>query len=105
MRRVLIDECLPVQLHAWLDGFDARTVTFMGWKGARNGDLLALAQGRFDVLLTADGFIDRQHSLAAYGIGLVVLPFNRREPVRRILPAIRAALTTVKPGETVRLGP
>lgn len=40
MRRVLVDECLPVQLHRWLDGFDVRTVEFMGWKGLRNGELL-----------------------------------------------------------------
>jgi hypothetical protein len=52
MRRVLVDECLPVQLRQWLEGFDVRTVAFMGWKGKRDGELLAAAKGMFDVLLT-----------------------------------------------------
>lgn len=29
MRRVLIDECLPVQLHRWLETVEASTVEFL----------------------------------------------------------------------------
>ncbi len=38
-RRVLIDECLPIPLHPWPDGFDARIVAFMGWAGKRDREL------------------------------------------------------------------
>lgn len=55
MRRVFIDECLPIQLHHWLSPIEARTVEFMGWKGKRDRDLLLMAKGEFDVLLTGDG--------------------------------------------------
>ena len=41
MRRVLVDEYLPVQLHRWLEACEVRTVAFMGWKGRRNSELLA----------------------------------------------------------------
>jgi hypothetical protein len=61
MRRVLIDEWLPVQLHLWLEGVDARSVTFMGRKGLHNGELLARAAGHFDVLLTSDVPLASQH--------------------------------------------
>jgi hypothetical protein len=57
MRRVLIDECLPVQLHRWLAPLDARTVEFQGGQGLRNGELLARATGTFDVLLTVDALL------------------------------------------------
>ena len=39
MRRVLLDENLPVQLRHWLDGVEAVTVEHMGWKATRNGEL------------------------------------------------------------------
>ena len=60
MRRVLVDECLFAQLHRWPDGFDTRTVAFMGWKGMRNGELLKAAKGRFEALLTSDSFLSRE---------------------------------------------
>jgi predicted nuclease of predicted toxin-antitoxin system len=81
MRRVLIDECLPVQLHRWLAPPDARTVEFQGWKGLRNGELLAQATERFDVLLTVDALLADEHDFAALGLGVVLLSTNRIKKV------------------------
>jgi hypothetical protein len=103
MRRVLIDECLPVQLHRWLDGFDVRTVAFMGWKGMGNGELLAAAQGKFDVLLTNDQFLPREYDPGRYGIGLVVLTTNRLRAVERLVPEIAEAVIQVSSGEVLRV--
>ncbi len=103
MRRVLVDECLPVQLHRWLDGFDVRTVAFMGWKGKRNGELLAAAQGKFDVLLTNDQFLSREHDAGRHGIGFVVLTTNRLREVERLVPDIAEALAQVTPGRVIRV--
>jgi len=105
MRRVLVDECLPVQLHQWLEGFEVRTVAFMGWKGKRDRELLAAARGRFDVLLTSDRFLPCEHDLAHYGLGLVLLTTNRSREVKRLVPAIAAALTRLRPGELTTLSP
>jgi predicted nuclease of predicted toxin-antitoxin system len=97
-RRVLVDECLPVQLHRWLDEFDVRTVAFMGWKGKRNGELLAAAaEEKFEVLLTNDRFLPREHDADGYGIGIVVLTTNR------LVPAIAEALAHVSPGTLVQV--
>lgn len=52
--RVLLDECLPRRLKAELPDHDVRTVQEEGWAGLKNGALLRVAAGRFDVLLTVD---------------------------------------------------
>lgn len=52
--RVLLDECLPRQLTRQLVGHQAQTVPDLGWASKENGELLALAAGRFDVFLTVD---------------------------------------------------
>ena len=51
--RVLLDECLPRRLKRELVGHEVRTAPEMGWASKRNGELLALAAGEFDVFLTA----------------------------------------------------
>jgi hypothetical protein len=51
---VLLDECLPRRLKRELVGHDARTAPEMGWASKGNGELLALAVGRFEIFLTAD---------------------------------------------------
>jgi PIN like domain len=54
--RVLIDECAPKALKVALaaSGFDCTTVQEAGWSGKENGELLALADASFDVVVTID---------------------------------------------------
>jgi hypothetical protein len=54
MKKVILDENLPVSLRHHLTDFDVVTVQYQGWAGIQNGELIALVDGRFDVLLTAD---------------------------------------------------
>ena len=54
MRRVLLDESVPRRLGFALEGHFVRTVQFMGWSGVKNGQLLRLAAGQFEVFITAD---------------------------------------------------
>lgn len=99
MRRVLIDECLPIQLHRMLPGFDARTVGYMGWSGKSDGELLAAASGQFDVLLTGDQALPSEHDLARLGIAVVVVQETRRRAVERKRGAILSALHAAVPGQ------
>lgn len=103
MRRLLVDECLRVQLHRWLEACDVRTVAFMGWKGRRNSELLGAARDRFDVLLTSDRLLPREHDPANYGIGIVVVTTNRLRAVERLVPKIVDAVARVSPGEQIVL--
>lgn len=65
--RVLLDECVPRALGKELVGHDVRTVTEAGWEGMKNGELLQLAAGLFDVLLTVDRNLEYQQNFAAFG--------------------------------------
>jgi hypothetical protein len=42
------------KLAARIEGHECRTVVECGWSGKKNGELLALADPQFDVLLTLD---------------------------------------------------
>jgi len=52
---VLLDENLPRKLTR-LFGLDTEVITVAerGWKGLKNGELLAAAETEFDALVTAD---------------------------------------------------
>ena len=52
--RVLIDECIPRKFKTHLVGHECRTVPEAGFAGKQNGELLELARGQFDVLVTLD---------------------------------------------------
>ena len=56
----------------------------MGWASKRNGELLALAVGRFGVFVTADRNLSYQQDPSAFDIAIVVLVgrSNRLEDLR-----------------------
>lgn len=61
--RILLDECLPVPMRGWLAGHECIAVSDRGWKGIKNGELLRLAEGQFDLFLTSDQNIRYQQNL------------------------------------------
>jgi predicted nuclease of predicted toxin-antitoxin system len=89
--RILLDECLPRWLKDDLPEHDVRTVPDAGWKGRKNGELLALAAGDFDVFLTVDAGIEYQQDL-------------RIEDLRPLMPRVRQLLGTIGPGRWERVG-
>lgn len=60
--RILIDECLPVALKGNLTamGHECQAVRHAGFGSKKNGELLTIAEGRWDVLLTSDRNIKYQ---------------------------------------------
>ena len=58
--RILLDESVPGRLGPLLTGHSTVTVQRRGWASVKNGRLLALAAGEFDVLLTADKGMEYQ---------------------------------------------
>jgi hypothetical protein len=52
--RILFDQGTPVPLRSYLRGHDVITAFEMGWSEFSNGELLAKAEERFDLLLTTD---------------------------------------------------
>jgi hypothetical protein len=77
-----------------------RTAQEEGWAGFKNGSLLRLASGDFDVLLTVDQRMRYQQNLAQFDIGVIVVETfdTTLSNLRRLLPEIRTAIETVTSG-------
>jgi hypothetical protein len=104
--RILLDECLPRRLKDDLSEHDVQTVPDAGWKGRKNGELLALAVGHFDVFLTVDAGIEYQQNLGSLALGVIALKArsNRIEDLRPLMPRVRQLLDTIGPGRWERVG-
>ena len=61
---VLLDECVPWPMHKLLSAHVCATAQRLGWGGIKNGDLLRLAEGKFDLFITSDQNIRYQQNLA-----------------------------------------
>jgi hypothetical protein len=91
--RVLLDECVDWRLSRDIAGHDVKTARQMGWATIANGELLALAEERFDVFVTVDRNLSFQQNLVSYRIAVVVLraPTNRLADLRQLVPELLAA--------------
>ena len=77
--RILLDECVPRRFRRQLQGHEVRTVPEMGWASFENGVLLALASGKFDVLVTTDQRLKYQQNVSKFQITVVVLVARRNK--------------------------
>lgn len=62
--RILIDECIPRKFKFSLKPHDCQTVPEAGFAGKRNGELLTLADGKYDVFVTLDRGLEFQQNLS-----------------------------------------
>ncbi|HKO54477.1 MAG TPA: hypothetical protein VJ276_01285 [Thermoanaerobaculia bacterium] len=76
-----------------------------GWGAFKNGELLRRAEGRFDVLLTADRRMQYQQKLPAFGIGVVIIvtPRLQLQVLERAIDPLREAIRLVAFGEVIRV--
>jgi Domain of unknown function (DUF5615) len=98
--RVLLDECVPRALRKELPGHEVRTVAEAGWAGVKNGELLQLAAGQFDLLLTIDRSLEYQQNFAGVALAVIVVhaPSNDVAVLRPLMTAVLAAISEIKPG-------
>jgi hypothetical protein len=104
---VLLDECLPRPLKRVLLGHSVKTVAEMGWSGRRNGALLRLLDAAgFQAFITMDRGIPHQQKLASKVFGTIILSaFSNQLPdLAPLAPEIEAALSSLKPGDCIRVG-
>ena len=78
--RILLDEGVPEIIKRRLTQFSIATVQELEWRGIKNGALLELMAGRFEVIITTDKNLSFQ-------------------------PEITSAIETVRKGETIELKP
>ena len=103
--RVLLDECMPRKLKEDLSDHDVQTVPEAGWASKKNGELLLLANGKFDVLLTIDrGFVFQQNTK---GLRICVICLaarsNRIKDLRPLMSNVRFHLNNIQPGRIIRV--
>ena len=102
--RILLDENVPAQLARALPGHEVLTVPRMRWAGIKNGRLLRLAAGSFDVFVTIDRSIRHQQVLPEE-LAMIHLevPDNKPETVIVLAPRILDELEAMRPGDSIRI--
>ena len=105
--RVLIDECLPAGLKESLAalGHECQTVRRAGYGAKKNGELLSLMEGQWDVLLTNDRNIKYQQNMSSRNVSILVLcaKSNRIKDLLPLMPACAQALLSILPGSVVEV--
>jgi predicted nuclease of predicted toxin-antitoxin system len=103
--RVLLDECLPRKLKREFTEHEATTVPEMGWAGKKNGELMRLMTGQFEVFVTIDQNLTYQQNLSNAAVAVVMLaaPDNRLKTLKPLIPQVQETLKTIKPGDIVRV--
>ena len=105
MKSVLLDENLPRQLRALMTEFYVVTVSYAGWSGKKNGDLLRSANDQFDVLLTVDKGIKYQNNFTGLNIAVVIMEVNsnRLSDIVPILSKVKDAIRGIPVGQIVKV--
>src|ERR1700675_1198848 len=107
--RILIDECLPVALKGNLIamGHECQTVRYAGFGSKKNGELLTLAEGLWDVLLTSDRNIKYQQNMTGGSVSIQIhcVKSNRMKDLLPLMPACEQELLSIQPGQVVEVGP
>ena len=104
--RVLLDENLPHKLRdLFNDNIEVVTVSYRGWKGKENGELLKIAANEFDAFITMDRGIPNQQNLGDIEIGIILLEAesNRFEDLAMLISQINTVLKTLKNGQVVHV--
>jgi predicted nuclease of predicted toxin-antitoxin system len=102
-KRILIDENLPKRLKNEFSGHTVSTVPEMGWSSKKNGELLALMSGQFEVFVTADQNLMYQQNLTEISFAIVILAAlkNTLEYRRPLIPQALEQLEDLQPGDIV----
>lgn len=104
--RLLLDECMDERLRHRFTEHDCQTARYAGLAGLKSGKLLSAAEAAgFEVMVTVDQNIPDQQNLSRHSIALMILcaPTNRLRDLERLVPAARAVLASIRPGQVIRV--
>ncbi len=104
--KILLDECLPKKLKHEFAAHEIKTVPEMGWAGKKNGELLKLMTGVFEVFVTSDQNLSYQQRLDDLPIAIIVLcaVSNRLNDLQALMPEVIKTLEQVKIGDFIEVG-
>ena len=95
--RILFDQGTPAPLRQSLPSHEVKTAFEMGWAELENGDLLAKADGNFDLLITTDRNLRHQQNLANFKLAILVLPTTSWPEVREHTGEISTTVDAIQP--------
>jgi predicted nuclease of predicted toxin-antitoxin system len=101
--RILLDECVPSPLRKLLPDHDCRSAQEMGWKSVRNGELLDLAESKFELFITSDQGLAYQQNLGGRKIAILELSTNKVRAIEAAATQLRDAVATMSAAEFRRL--
>ena len=105
--KLLLDECLPRKMKFLFSGtgHECETAREAGFGGKENGELLSLADGKFDVLITVDKNLPYQQNISTRRIAVLVIhaASNDIDDIRPHLEEMLAALQLIQPGQVVEI--
>ena len=87
--KILIDECAPFKLSQLLHGHSVYSVQMMKWAGVKNGELIKIADEKFDLFITIDKNLKYQQNLSRIRMAIVLIEVNNN----RIENVLKAAAT------------
>ena len=101
---VLLDENLDHALRKLLGPHEVVTVTYLGWAGIQNGELLRAAEDNgIDVLLTGDQTLHQEQNLIGRHLASVALSAIQLPIIKQNLAKIIAAIDDALPGSYQQL--
>lgn len=103
--KILLDESLPRRLKEDLRTHQVKTVPEAGWQGKKNGELLGLMTGKFDVFITADQNLQYQLNLRNTTVSIIVLvaPTNRYQDLKRLISRLLKQLKSSNPARITKI--
>jgi hypothetical protein len=105
--KVLLDECIPRRFKNALPDHECQTVPEAGFAGQKNGVLLSLAEAAgFDLFFTMDKGLQYQQNLTGRSIAVLIIRArsNRLEDLLPHLEACRSIMSSIRPGQVIRVG-
>ena len=106
--KLLLDECLSRKMKFLFSGSEhqCETVREAGFGGKENGELLSLAEGKFDVLITVDKNLKHQQNITNRRIAILVVrtASNDIDDIKPHFSEMLTALQSIKPGQIIEVG-
>lgn len=98
--KLLLDENLPHQMRLEIPGHEVFTVSYMGWCGMEDGQLLeSAAKAGFDALITNDRGVEFEQNPSSLPLSVVLLVVktNTLQALRPLYAGLAQALKSLSP--------
>ena len=96
---------MPVEFRKEFPEHDVVTVRFQGWCGFKNGELMRLVDGKFDIFVTADQNLRYQQNLRGRKVAIIEVSTNDIDLPKKMSVKLKEAFKEIKPGDYVRISP